>query len=137
MLIESGANVHLCSKDGWTVLHYAASSNNYEEVNVLIEAGAHLDTKNNRGSTPFVEACLWNCSKAAFVLASFGCDLSLRYKYGTATVPQEAKQLAREALQELETAREALNQLHFPVVTTEDLLEFVYHEPNLHALAQM
>lgn len=42
---------------GWTALHYAAASGHMRAVKRLLECGAQLDVRNNKGDTPFGLAC--------------------------------------------------------------------------------
>lgn len=60
-LLRSGAKVNLKDKDGWSALMYAVR---YQEsmtcVDLLIEAGAAVKTKNNYGSTPLAVAACYN-----------------------------------------------------------------------------
>lgn len=52
LFVSYGANVNAVDHDGWTALHFAAQSNNYEMAQILIANGAYLNKQNNDGDTP-------------------------------------------------------------------------------------
>lgn len=51
-LLERGADPNLADDDGWSPLHYAASGEYSNLIDPLIDAGAKLDARSNRGETP-------------------------------------------------------------------------------------
>lgn len=60
---------------GNTLLHLAADNNNYEEVKKLVQEGARINAKNNKGLTPFELA---NSRNRSEIVAFF-----VKYKYNT------------------------------------------------------
>merc|ERR1712167_450707 len=106
------------------------------------------------GGSAFREACCddrcGKFSQGVFLLASLGCDLDLGTELTDDveldsdymswpdffTIHKETVLMAENALAGLAASRQALLKL-FPEALTEELLQFVYHEPNLHALVQM
>ena len=52
MLLQSGADVTVKDKQGWTALHHAAVSGHEQIVELLIHHGADSSAKNNKGLTP-------------------------------------------------------------------------------------
>jgi ankyrin repeat protein len=56
MLLDLGASVHDVDKNGETALHGPAWRGSNEAVTLLVNAGAKLDAKNNRGWTPLTIA---------------------------------------------------------------------------------
>ena len=60
-LLESGANVNLKDKDGWTALMYAVRyQENISVVEALINAGAKIKITNNYNLSPLIIAATYN-----------------------------------------------------------------------------
>jgi ankyrin repeat protein len=51
MLIESGADLHLASNDGWLPLHWAAALGREEIAEYFIQNGASINELNKLGSS--------------------------------------------------------------------------------------
>ncbi|MCE9596119.1 MAG: ankyrin repeat domain-containing protein [Planctomycetes bacterium] len=56
LLIERGALVDACNRDGVTALHQAVRARNLAVVEVLLDRGANLNAADKRGSTPLHRA---------------------------------------------------------------------------------
>jgi ankyrin repeat protein len=86
-LIASGADIHQRAKDGKQSLHFAAEGNQVKTIELLIRAGASIDSQDHSGETPLMKACA-SCSneevythashaKAIRILLQLGADPSL------------------------------------------------------------
>lgn len=51
-LFEKGANIHEKNNGGWTPLHVAALTNQSEAMKLLLELGAHPDSRDEDMRTP-------------------------------------------------------------------------------------
>lgn len=49
-------DLNMKDEKGWTILHYAAKENNYQIVDMLIEAGLDVNVRTNSNSTPMLIA---------------------------------------------------------------------------------
>ena len=56
MLIQNGADPSLKSKDGSSLLHFAAQGGNTSIMNKLISLGLDIDSKDLGGKTPVIMA---------------------------------------------------------------------------------
>jgi ankyrin repeat protein len=56
-ILESGININMASKNGWSFLHIACKSNNTNTVKELIENGANINSVTKYGLTPLHTAC--------------------------------------------------------------------------------
>ena len=52
---ESRIDLKVKNEDGWTPTHMAGFLNNFDALNLLIEKGASISTKNNNNLTCFEE----------------------------------------------------------------------------------
>ena len=74
---------HARDQEGAISLHHAADRGNVESVRVLLDAGADLDARDNRGQTPLYRAALWtevdrefeSCQGAFDLLVERGASL--------------------------------------------------------------
>lgn len=67
-MIMHGVDANIASKFGMTALHVAAMMDQPAVISVLLEAGAHVDTRAEDGSTPLHTACQESSSNAAAAL---------------------------------------------------------------------
>lgn len=82
-LIAQGLDVNAKDKFGNTPLTDAARSNGREIVETLLELGGDMHVVNDRGLSPFMNACIFNDDIAVMDLfIEKGCDLHARYKHG-------------------------------------------------------
>ncbi|MCL2144297.1 MAG: ankyrin repeat domain-containing protein, partial [Endomicrobia bacterium] len=73
-------NVNLVDKDGNNALLIAAGEYNRAEViNILIEAGANTEIKNNKGYTPLMVAIRNTRAENALALIKAGADVNAAY----------------------------------------------------------
>ena len=53
-LLDKGSSIHDTDLNGDTSLHYAAYNNNIDNANILISAGANINTENYFGEIPIL-----------------------------------------------------------------------------------
>ncbi|UKZ47295.1 hypothetical protein TrVGV298_001513 [Trichoderma virens] len=83
LLIQWEANVAIPDKGGWTCLHHAARAEDSSCIQALIEAGAPINIKNNRGNTPLAVACSYRDSpEHVLPFIQGGADLASPMKDG-------------------------------------------------------
>lgn len=80
------ANRH-CAASGFTPLHWAAYSGHRELVRLLVERGAEVDARDERGQTALHVAAIWAQGDACETLMSVGADEML--KDAKAYTPEE------------------------------------------------
>src|SRR5438105_9099398 len=56
-LLKQGVNVNAAEGDGTTALHWASYRDDVETADLLIRAGAKVNTANDLGATPLWAAC--------------------------------------------------------------------------------
>lgn len=79
-------------REGWTPLHYAASSPEVPPVALLLERGAPIDAVSPIGTTPLMMAARYGAIDAASLLLARGADPTLRARNGA-----DAADFARSA----------------------------------------
>ncbi len=95
LLIARGANIHIQSNRGTTVLHLASLYNNAEIVSILLKHGAKMDITDQWGDTPLHEAIetgimVLTCGSAEYasfirvvkLLLDHGADIHLKNNQG-------------------------------------------------------
>jgi len=85
-LIERGAQVN---KPGWAALHYAASTNRPQSVDIarlLIEQHAYIDAESPNGSTPLMMAAFYGLPAMVDLLLEEGADPLLRNQQGLTAI---------------------------------------------------
>lgn len=55
LFLSSGANMHVKTFSGWTVMHQACISNHEKIISLLIQKGADLSPEDDEGETPFFQ----------------------------------------------------------------------------------
>jgi ankyrin repeat protein len=88
-LLALGAQVR---REGWTPLHYAASSPEVRPVALLLERGAPIDAISPTGTTALMMAARYGAIDAATLLLARGADPTLRARNGA-----DAAEFARGA----------------------------------------
>lgn len=84
-LIQHGADVNRTDVDGDSPLHYLTmnlSEKNVAALNLLIESGASLEAKNDKGETPLLTAARWLNLSAVKMLLNAGADKAARNSAG-------------------------------------------------------
>ncbi len=76
LLIEAGADLNSreCSYGGWTPLHFAVQNANLEKVQLLIDAGAGVNDKDDHGNTPLEDAMSLGIEDIAKLLRNAGAN---------------------------------------------------------------
>lgn len=69
-------------REGWTPLHYAASSPEPKVVRLLLDRGAVVDARSPNGTTPLMMAARYGAIDAAELLRQRGADPALRNERG-------------------------------------------------------
>lgn len=85
-LIERGAQVN---KSGWTPLHYAASNENPQSVEIarlLLEHHAYIDAASPNGTTPLMMAAHYGLPALVDLLLEEGADPLLRNQQGMTAI---------------------------------------------------
>lgn len=93
-LLERGARVH---QEGWSPLHYAATSPEPKAVELLLDRGAPVDARSPSGTTPLMMAARYGDERSVALLLQRGADRSLRNQHD-ADAAQFARDGGREAL---------------------------------------
>ena len=100
LLIEKGADV--CAVNtilgANTVLHYAAISNRADIVNLLVDKGAKLNEKNDKGFTPISAAAKAGRWNAVIALAQRKADLNIKDKDGETVLHVAAPRCTLEVM---------------------------------------
>jgi ankyrin repeat protein len=78
-LIARGASVQ---REGWTPLHYAASSPSVEPVTLLLGLGARVNVHAPNGNTPLMLAARWGHEDSVALLLRHGADRRLTNQRG-------------------------------------------------------
>lgn len=82
-LIARGARVQ---HDGWTPLHYAATSGHNEIVQILLDHKAVLDTRSPNGTTPMMMAAWGGHIMTVKLLLDAGADATLKNANGMTAI---------------------------------------------------
>jgi ankyrin repeat protein len=81
LLIEAGANVNLPSPDAWHV-NRRAKNDPWENMRILLDAGANPNLATSRGNTPLLLACSLKCIKSARILLTYGARPNMEDNIG-------------------------------------------------------
>ncbi|MCH8913625.1 MAG: ankyrin repeat domain-containing protein, partial [Planctomycetes bacterium] len=83
VLLDSGADLQTVYKGRRTPLHAAANYGNRETINVLVQAGADLESHgHSTGATPLILAASWGSAETTQALIDLGADLEGRDESG-------------------------------------------------------
>jgi ankyrin repeat protein len=83
--------------DGWSPLHYAATGPQPEIVRLLLDRGAHVDSRSPNGSTPLMMAAQYGAEESVTVLLARRADARVRNERGL-TAADFARLAGRENL---------------------------------------
>ena len=123
-LIQQGADVNLGNlHDGITPLHDAAREGDRDVVAFVLQKGAQVDSRSEKGTTPLMRAAVGGSVPAIRCLIAFGADVTLKDKAG-ATAERfavkygntEARDVLKERARVLELVawhREAVREAAF------------------------
>jgi hypothetical protein len=76
-LLDAGAKVDMANAKGATPLHFAVKHGNEECAEILLKAGAALESRIvGSGLTPYLVAMKYGHAKCASLLAEAGCDVT-------------------------------------------------------------
>ena len=79
---QKGADINGKYDKDFTPLHWAATMNQVEAIELLIDEGADLDSRDGHQSTPLLLAAFFGQTKSVEVLLQRGADPNLRNKDG-------------------------------------------------------
>ena len=96
-LIDKDADVN---KTGWSPLHYAASGQQADVVEMLLEHSAYIDAESPNGSTPLMMAAMYGKESLVSLLLNAGADPSLKNHLGL-TASDFAKRAGRDSTAKL------------------------------------
>ena len=91
------------NREGWTPLHYAASANLPQSVEIaayLLDKSAYIDADSGNGTTPLMMAAQYSSEAMVRLLINEGADVSLRNRQGLTAV-DFARKSEREFMVEL------------------------------------
>ncbi len=96
-MIESGADVNLQNKYGWTLLHIAIRRDRREVVEYLLANDADINRADAVGWTPLMESIMDNMTDLCGYLVAQGADKSVANQRG-ATAPMLAQKFGRQSM---------------------------------------
>ena len=97
-LIQQGADVNLGNlHDGITPLHDAAREGDRDVVAFVLQKGAQVDSRSDKGTTPLMRAAVGGSVPAIRCLIAFGADVTLTDKAGATAERCAAKYGNNEA----------------------------------------
>ena len=67
-ILSQGGKIDACNQDGWTALMFAASANQYEALELLLEKGADVNIRAKNGNTALLVAFVFDYNKTAELL---------------------------------------------------------------------
>lgn len=100
-LIQKGAKVTAENANGESALFSAVKGDNPETIQILVDNGAVVDSKDNHardnlGNTPLHAAVKWNALKAARTLISLGVDVNAQNLSGKTALDEACRSAKRE-----------------------------------------
>jgi ankyrin repeat protein len=82
VLINGGANMEICGRDGRVPLHCAAMTGNTAATAILLQAGANIEAQDNLRQRPVHYAAYSGSFKILKILLNKGADVGARDSYG-------------------------------------------------------
>lgn len=96
--IESGTDVNLQNKYGWTLLHITIRRDRREMVEYLLEKGADIDRVDGVGWTPLMEAIMDEMTELCGYLIEKGADTTIANARGV-TAPMLVQKFGRTSME--------------------------------------
>lgn len=96
-LIETGVDINLQNKYGWTLLHIAIRRDRREMVDYLLKNGADINKTDGVGWTPLMEAIMDDMTQLVKTLLDAGADTSIANQRG-ATAPMLVQKFGRTSM---------------------------------------
>ena len=84
ILIENGADINLFTNTD--ALYWAVKSDNYKMVQLLVDAGANLNSVDLVGNTALIQAIFRNNKEMVKLLVNSGIDITIKNMYGKNTL---------------------------------------------------
>lgn len=104
-LISKGAKLDKHDPDlGYTALHEASSRGYYQSVEILINAGANVNSKTHLKETPLMQAAEAGKLKAVNVLLNHGAKVNAKDSFGETAISKARKKAHYEIVRTLEEA---------------------------------
>jgi len=104
-IIASGVNLESPHpKDGQTALMYASSNGYVDAMEVLIKAGAKLESRDKFGYTALHVAATTGEAKSILLLLASGCNVDARNKFGHSALKMAREEKRAAAIAVLENA---------------------------------
>ncbi|KAJ4312012.1 hypothetical protein N0V94_007656 [Neodidymelliopsis sp. IMI 364377] len=111
MMLDTVSDVNYsCCGDGATLLHHVVRFGEKALVDVLLEKGASMNSRDNERRTPIMIACHFQPTMITYLLER-GADLSLRYSDGKGPLHSAVTGGSLEALKVLTTLDHGLGNL--------------------------
>ena len=79
---ESGTDLNIQNKYGWTPLHIAIRRDRRDMVTYLLEQGADIDKVDGVGWTPLMEAVMDDMTELCAFLIEKGADVTIKNERG-------------------------------------------------------
>jgi ankyrin repeat/SOCS box protein 13 len=119
LLRQRDVRVNHLTKDGRTALYAACEGGNAQCVQLLIDAGAHIDLARDDKSTPLITAAYYGRDEVVEVLVAAGAKLHPRDSDGTALENARRQKHARcvELLEKAERERGGLEAMNDNLAT--------------------
>jgi len=99
-LLESGMDINLQNKYGWTPLHVSIRRDRREMVNILLEKGADINKIDGVGWTPLMESIMDDMPNLCALLVEKGADTSIANQRG-ATAAMLVQKFGRTSMSHL------------------------------------
>ena len=104
-IIATGVNLESPhAKDGQTALMYASANGNVDAMEVLIKAGAKLETRDKFGYTALHIAATTGEAKSILLLLASGSNVDARNKFGHSALKMAREEKRAAAIAVLENA---------------------------------
>ncbi len=96
-LFDSGTDLNIQNKYGWTPLHVAIRRDRRDMVAYLLEQGADINKIDGVGWTPLMEAVMDDMTELCGYLVEKGADVTIANERG-ATAPMLVQKFGRQSM---------------------------------------